>query len=151
MKKETIKSPKNKAVQKEENRWIDVHDDDVMRAMGFMRPFNQTPRDPRVWQKTPNDRRLLRNIKHTVKKEDLHFHSVPPKRATVYAKLIIQLKPNKIFPKSTYSQKCLNTHIGDILRKFQVTNSKTGYSESIVAKYSYNGKTYAPNEIPYFE
>ena len=149
MKKETTKSPKNKAVQKEEDRWIDVHDDNVMREMGFMRPFNQSPRDKSVWQKTPNERRLLRNVKHSVKNRDMHFHAAPAKRATVCAKLIIQLRSNKVFPKSTYSQECLNTHIGDVLGRFRITDPKTGYSESIVAKYSYNGRTYAPNEVPY--
>ena len=149
MKKETTKSPKNKATQKEESRWINVHDDDVMRKMGFNRPFIQTPRDKSVWQKTPNEHRLLKNVKHTAKKEDMHFHHIPSKRAIVCAKLIVQLMPNNIFPKSTYSQECLNTHISDILGKFQTTNPKTGYCKSLVAKYSYNGRTYAPNELPY--
>lgn len=148
MKKETTKSPKNKAIQKED-RWIDVHNDNVMREMGFMRPFNQTPRDKSVWQKTPNERRLLRNVKHSVRNRDMHFHTAPAKRATVRTKLIIHLKSNKVFPKSTYSQECLNTHISDALGRFQVTNPKTGNSKSIVAKYSYNGRTYALNEIPY--
>lgn len=145
MKKEITK---NKVVQKEENRWIDVHDDNVMREMGFMRPFNQTPRDKSVWRKTSNDRRLLKNIKHSVRKGDMHFHSIPQKRSAVNAKLIIYLNPNKVFPKSTYSQECSNTNIRDILGKFCVVDSKTGYSKSVVAKYSYDGRTYSPNEIP---
>lgn len=149
MKKEITKSPKSKAIQKEKDRWINVHDDNVMREMGFMRPFNQAPRDKSVWQKTPNERRLLRNVKHSEKNRNMHFHTVPTKRATVCAKLIIQLKPNKVFPKSTYSQECLNTRIRDVLGRFQITNPKTEYSQSVVAKYSYNGKTYAPNELPY--
>ena len=40
MKKENSKSPKNKAIQQEEDRWIDVHNDDVMREMGFLRPLD---------------------------------------------------------------------------------------------------------------
>lgn len=148
MKKEITKSPKNKAIQKEEDRWIDVHDDNVMREMGFDRPLNQAPRDKSVWSKTPNERRLLRNVRHSIK-GDMHFHSTPPKRAMVCAKLIVQLKSNDAFPKSTYSQECLNTHIGAVLGKFRVTDPKTGCSESVVAKYSYNGITYAPNETPY--
>lgn len=142
MKKETTKNPKNKVIQKEEDCWIDVHNDNVMREMGFMRPFNQAPRDKSVWQKTSTERRLLKNVKHSVRKEDMHFHSVPPKRATVRAKLIVQLKPNKVFPKSTYSQECLDTQVNNILERFQIIDSKTGYSRSVVAKYSYNGKTY---------
>lgn len=149
MKKETTKSPKNKAIQGDkDDRWIDVHDDAVMREMGFSR-FDRTPRDKSVWSKTPNERRLLKAVRHSWKGLDMHFHSVPPKRVTISAKLIVQLKKNNVFPKSTYSTECLNTHIGDVLGKFRVTDPKTGYSESVVAKYSYNGRTYAPNEVPY--
>lgn len=149
MKKETTKSPKNKAIQKEEDRWIDVHDDNVMHEMGFMRPFNQTPRDKSVWTKTPNERRLLRSVKYSHRNDDLHFHAAPAKRGTVRAKLIVQLKSNKVFSKSTHSFVCLNTAIDEILGKFKVTDHKTGFSKSVVAKYSYNGKTYAPEERPY--
>ena len=148
MKKETTKSPKNKAIQEKDDRWIDVHDDAVMREMGFNR-FEKTPRDESVWTKTPRERQLLKKIRHTWKGLDLHFHSVPPKRGTVRAKLIVQLKSNDVFPKSTYSFECLNTHISDILGKFKVIDPVTGWSESVVAKYSYNGRTYAPNELPY--
>lgn len=149
MKKETTKSPKNKAIQDKDSRWINVHDDAVMREMGFSR-FDRVPRDESVWTKTPKERQLLKKMKHTYKDMNPHFHSIPPKRATFRAKLIIQLKPNNIFPKSTYSQECLNTHISDVLEKFEIIDSVTRWPESIVAKYSYNGRTYAPNELPYY-
>lgn len=149
MKKETTKSPKNKAIQKEEDRWIDVHDDNVMREMGLWRPYNQTPRDKSVWTKTPNERRLLKKYRHTWKGLDMHFHSAPRKRGVVRAKLIVQLLRNNIFPKTTYSTECLNTEISEFLSRFRVYDQNTGITESAVAKYSYNGRTYAPNEIPY--
>lgn len=144
--KET-KSPKSKAIQKEEDRWIDVHNDDVMREMGLWRPYNQSPRDKSVWTKTPNERRILRTVKYRNRGEDGHFHDCPPKRATVRAKLIVQLKKNKQFSKTTYSYECPNTCIRDILSKFII--NENGSSVSVVAKYSYNGKTYAPNQLPY--
>lgn len=150
MKKENSKSPKNKAIQQEEDRWINVHNDDVMREMGFLRPFPQAPRYESVWRKTPNERRLLRNVKHVGKGEDMHFHSVPYKHIHVRAKLIIQLKKNKKYPNTTYSTECWMSNIPDILAKYQVTNPKTKYSESAVARYSFNGKIYAPNELPFW-
>lgn len=150
MKKENSKSPKNKAVQQEKDCWIDVHNNDVMREMGFLRPLPQAPRDESVWRKTPNERRLLRNVKHVVKGEDMHFHSVPHKHIHVRAKLIIQLKKNKKYPNTTYSTECWMSDIPDILDKYQVTNPKTKYSESAVVRYSFNGKTYAPNELPFW-
>lgn len=150
MKKENAKSPKNKAIQQEEDRWVDVHNDDVMREMGFMKPFNQAPRDESVWRKTPNERRILRNVKHVGKNEDMHFHSTPHKHIPVRAKLIIQLKKNRKYPNTTYSTECWMSDIPDILSKYQVINPKTKYAESAVARYSFNGKTYAPNERPFW-
>ena len=143
MKKENSKSPKKGNPAVEEDRWIDVHNDDVMREMGFFRPFNQAPRDESVWRKTPNERRILRNVRHVGKSEDMHFHSAPHKHIPVRAKLIIQLKKNKKYPKTTYSTECWLSDITDILSKYQVINPRTKYAESAVAKYSFNGKTYA--------
>lgn len=148
MKKESTKKVLKKANQKAEDRWIDVHNDSVMREMGFTRPLPQAPRDTSVWSKTPNERRLLRNVKH-YREKDGHFHSAPPKRSTVRAKLIIQLKANKIFPKSTYSFLCLDTNVEETLGKFRVANQKTGKMISLVTKYSYNGISYGPEERPY--
>lgn len=147
MKTNKSKSPKSKAIQNEEDRWIDVHNDDVMREMGLWRPYNQAPRDPSVWTKTPNERRQLQAIKHRNRNEDGHFHDCPPKRTTVCARMIVQLKRNDKFGKTTYSFECLNTHIRDILSNFVV--NENGVAVSVVAKYSYNGRTYAPNQLPY--
>lgn len=149
MKKESIESPKKEAIRKEENIRIDVHNDEVMRNMGFLRPLNQAPRDASVWTKTPNERRLLRNVKHIGRRGDMHFHSVPFKHSPVRNKLIIYLKKNKKYPKTTYSIECWMSDIPDILMQYQATDSKTKYTKSVVAKYSFNGKTYAPNELPY--
>lgn len=150
MKKENTKSPKKAIQKKEEDRWIDVHNDDVMREMGFFRPFNQSPRDESVWRKTPNERRLLRNVKRQGKGNDMHFHSAPHKHIPVRAKLIIQLKKNKKYPNTTYSTECFMSDIPDIISQYRVVNPRTNYSESVVAKYSFNGRTYAPNEVPFW-
>lgn len=149
MKQENTKSPSKAVQRKEEDRWIDVHNDDVMREMGFFRPFNQAPRDKSVWTKTPNERRLLRELRHSVKR-DMHIHSIPIKRIPVRAKLIIQLKKNKKFPKTTYSTECWQHEIGDILMQYFWRNNKTGYAENLVLKYSFNGRTYGPNERPFW-
>ena len=151
MKKENIKSPKNKAIQDNSNHWIDVHNDDVMREMGFLRPFDQAPRDESVWRKTPNERRLLRNVKRSGKIKNIHFHSIPYKHIPVRAKLIIQLKKNRKYPNTTYSTECLMGDIPDILSQYQIINPKTKYVESAVDRYSFNGKVYAPNELPFWK
>lgn len=150
MKQENSKSPSKAIQREEEDRWIDVHDDDVMRAMGFFRPFNQAPRDKSVWTKTPYERRLLKELRHSDKR-DMRLHSFPGKHIPVRAKLIIQLKKNKKFSKTTYSTECWQHEISSILGKYYWRNSKTGYAESLVAKYVFNGKTYGPNERPFWQ
>lgn len=149
MKKENTRSPKNKAIQQEEDRWINVHDDDVMREMGFFRPFNQTPRDESVWTKTPYEKRLLKKLRHSCKSGDTHFHASPRKVIRFRCKLIITLYKNKRFGKTTYSTECWQHEIPGILAKYQVTDRKTGYSTSVVRKYSWNGKTYGPKDLPF--
>lgn len=149
MKKENIKSPKKGNPVEEEDRWIDVHDDDVMREMGFLRPFNQTPRDESVWTKTPYERRILKKVRHSCKGEDMHFHLTPKKVIRVRGKLVINLLKNKRFRKTTYSTECWQHEIPEILAKYCVTNRKTGYSTSIVRKYSWNGKAYNPSDVPF--
>ena len=115
--------------KKEENRFIDVHNDEVMRQFGLIRPIVQAPRDESVWTKTPNEHRILKTVKHTCK-DDMHFRSVPTKRGTVRSKLIVQIKPNKRFTKTTYSFDCLDTEIGEIVSRFEN-----------VVKYAFNGRT----------
>ena len=114
--------------KKEENRWIDVHDDMVMREHGLIRSLPQSPRDENVWTKTPNELRILRTVRNSCK-DDMHFNSIPVRNGKVRAKLIVQLKRNKKFAKSTYSFTCLDTEVSDILSKF----------DNYVAKYSFNG------------
>ena len=130
-------------MDKKDPLWIDVHNDEVMRKMGFRRPFDQSPRDKSVWTKTPNERRLLKEVKCSYKNEDMHFHMPPTKRCTVRAKLIVQLKKNKVFPNTTYSFICSNTAVNNILGTF-----KGSKSEDLVSKYSYNGIAYTANERP---
>lgn len=147
MKQENTKSP-SKAPQREEDRWVDVHDDELMIELGI-RPPHAAPRDKNVWTRTPHEKKVLRSerCKH---KERIHFHNVPRKSIPVKARLIIYLKNNKKFPNTTYSTECLQHEIGDILFKYYAKNRKTGYTECLVTKYIYNGKTYAPNERPFW-
>lgn len=149
MKKENTKSPKQGKPTEVEDRWIDVHDDDVMRAHGLWRPYNQSPRDPSVWTKTPAERRILKKLRHTHKGEDMHFHSAPRKSIRVRAKLIIQLYKNNKFDKTTYSTECWQHEIPDILSMYYVVDKPSGYAINVVRKYVWNGKTYGPKDLPF--
>lgn len=147
MKKESSKSP-SKAVQQEEDRWIDIHNDDIVRDMGLLRPFPQSPRDKSVWTKTPYERQLLKRIRHSFK-GDLHFHTSPRKSMRFRCRLIINLQKNKYFSKTTYSTECWQHEIPDILSKYCIVNNKTGNRTNVVRKYSWNGKTYSPKDLPF--
>lgn len=125
---------------------VNVHDDALMVSLGMRQPL-LTPRDKSVWTKTPNERRILKNVKYSSRGGG-HFHTIPFKSIPVKSKLIIQLQNNKVYPKSTYSIECLQSDIPNIISKYVVTNKKSGVSKNIVVKYSWNGKSYKPNQIP---
>lgn len=147
MKKENVQSP-SKAPQRDEDRWVDVHDDALMIELGI-RPAALTPRDKSVWTKTPYEQRLLKSLRRS-SRERIHFHTVPEKSIPVRAKLIIQLNKNDKFPKTTYSTECWQHEIRSILLNYYQRNKKTGINECLVSKYTYNGKTYGPNEKPFW-
>ena len=147
MKQEKIKRP-IKASQNDEDFWVDVHDDAQMVELGI-RPPSLAPRDLSVWTKTPYEERILKSLRR-IYKGRMHFHSFPTKYIPVRAKLIVQLKHNKRFPKSTYSLECNMYEIGSILSKYYQWNKKDKGTECLIVKYSYNGKTYQPWERPFW-
>lgn len=147
MKQENIKSP-SKASQREEDRWVDVHNDELMILLGIRAP-HAISRDSSVWTKTSYEKKVLR-VERCKHKGKIYFHNTPRKNIPVRAKLIIYLKKNNKFPYTTYSTKCMQHEIGNILFNYYAKNNKTGSIECLVAKYIYNGKTYTPNERPFW-
>lgn len=128
---------------KEENKekgWIDINDDDLMVKLGLRLPLLEFRGSS---TKTSQERKALRSVKRMFKKK-MHFHMVPQKTIPVQAKLIVYLKKNKKFPHTTYSFNCWMHQIGNIIGLF--------YNKEInlVDKYIYNGKTYGPNERPFW-
>lgn len=141
MKKET----KNDLNQKDKD-WVDVHDDELMIELGI-RPPHLVLEDIRT--KTPNEKKLLSSYRKIHKGR--MSQSVSPKRCIpVKAKLIIQLNSNNIFPKSTYSTECWMHEIGSKLLRYYNWNSKEERNECLINKYMYNGKTYRPDELPFW-
>lgn len=147
MKQENSKSP-SKASQREDIQLVNVRDDEQMIELGI-RPPHVIPRDKSVWTKTSYEKKSLK-IERNKHKERIHFHSVPRKSIPVRAKLIIYLKKNKNFPYTIYSTECMQHEIGDILFNYYLKNHKTGCNECLITKYVYNGKTYDPNERPFW-
>lgn len=133
----------------EENRWINVHDDDIIKEMGFNRPELQATRDKSVWTKTSQERRLLRRYAKWGK--DGYFHSSPFKMIPVKSRLIVYLTKNNGFEKSTHSIVCWQHDIPAIISRFCKYDPKTESYINVVRKYSWNGKTYDPSEIPFWK
>ena len=132
----------NKTIQKEEDRFINIHSDFECAKYGVYRAGAYTGRDESVWKRTKNERRILRNIKKV--KHLSHFPFVAIQRIPVRGKLIIYLNKNKKFPKTTISIECWQHEISEILCKY------VHKSESLVMKYSFNNRTYGPNERPFW-
>lgn len=148
MKEENVKSP-IKATQGDEDRWVDVHDGALMVELGIY-PCLATPRDPSVWSKSRQEKKILRTLRCTHKGK-MHLSTSPREVIPVRAKLIVQLKKNKRFPYTTYSTICGMHQIGDVLNFFRQWDRQNGMMVSIVAKYTFNGKTYKPNERPFWK
>lgn len=148
MKEENVKSP-IKVTQSDEDRWVDVHDDALMVELGI-HPRPATPRDPSVWSKSKQEKKILRTLR-CAHKGKMHLGAPSRKVIPVRAKLIVQLKKNKQFPYTTYSTICDMYQIGDILNFFHQWDRQNKTMVSVVAKYTFNGKTYAPNERPFWK
>lgn len=148
MKKENIKSP-IKAIQGDKDPWVDVHNDALMVELGI-RPRSATSRDPSIWTKSKQEKKIVKNLR-CAHKGKMHFGISSCKEIPVQAKLIIQLKKNKRFPHTTYSIICNMHQIGDILSFFYQIDKQNKTIVNVVDKYTFNGKTYAPNERPFWK
>ena len=148
MKEENVKSP-IKAAQGDEDRWVDVHDDALMIELGI-HPRPVTPREHSVWSKSRQEKKILRTLR-CAHKGKMHLGTPSRKAIPVRAKLIVQLKKNKRFPYTTYSTICGMHQIGDVLNFFNQWDRKNRMIVSVVAKYIFNGKTYMPNERPFWK
>lgn len=94
---------------------------------------------------TEKERKLLKKMKHSIKKGNGHFYSFKTPYSPVKAKIIVQLRKNETFPFTTYSKLCWQDRIDDYLDTF--CSDKTG--KSLVAKYQYNNKWYEADQRPY--
>lgn len=131
-----------------QGNWVDIHDANLMIQLG-MHPCFLKPKDSSVWTKTDSEKKRLKVLRKRFK-GSMHFHSVPTRPIPVRAKLIIQLKKNKKFPNTTYSTICNMHQISEVLSTFCQEDPTTHIMENVVAKYSYNGKTYSPSELPFW-
>ena len=125
--------------------FTNVHDDHLMISLGMRQPHYYDP----IYEKRTNDeKRQLRKLR-CKNKGKMHF-SIPKKVSIpVFDNLIIYLKKNKYFSNTTYSKKCYQHEIPQILSYFHAI-SKSGNDQNLVMKYYFNGRTYRPYELPFY-
>lgn len=121
---------------------VDIHNDYLMVSLGI-RPSVYAGRDDSVWTKTDKERELL--SKYRKRKYKFMSSVSPTKSIPVKDKLIIYLKKNNVFSKTTYSIVCNQHDISSILGMYQ---DKKG--NNLVSKYYFNGKTYSEKERPFW-
>ena len=120
---------------------IDVHDDAAMIKAGIRMPA-YNGRDMSVWSKTKEEKKKLKRMRNNISPK----RSFPKKSSVpVIAKLIVYLRKNQTFDKTTYSQVCSMSRIPEILRFFVGKNGN-----NLVTKYVYNKKEYQPDQLPYW-
>lgn len=115
---------------------VNVHSEKEMIEAGLRIFHSLIGRDDTVWSKTKKERKQLDRIKYSA--GEISKNSCAPRKTSYLRdKLIVYLKKNKNFDKSTYSIICWKHEIPFIISSF--INNK---GDSLVNKYYFNGRTY---------
>ena len=140
----------------DEDRWVDVHNHELMVFLGCRQPLADE-RDPKVWSKTAAERKLLKQLKGRCTTILPNGWPGEPSRSRFSFDLIVRVRPSNKFKfvdkhgnaqKKTYfsHKNVCETDIPNILAKYYVWKDKA--RQSLVISYTWNGKTYSPNELP---
>lgn len=140
----------------DEDRWVDVHNHELMVFLGCRQPFYKG-RTSSVWEKTDAEKKLLKQLKG-------RCTTILPKgwpgeasRSKFSFDLIVRVRPSNKFKftdkhgnvqkKTYFSHKHVcESDIPFILAKYYVWKDKA--RQSLVISYTWNGKTYSPDELP---
>jgi hypothetical protein len=141
----------------DEDRWVDVHNHELMVYLGIHKPY-YVGRDPKVWTKTDAERKQLAQLKARCTTILPSGWPGDKPRSKFSFDLIVRVRPSNKYKfvdkhgntqkKTYFSHKnvCL-TDIPNILAKYYVWKKDEG-RQSLVISYTWNGKTYSPNELP---
>ena len=140
----------------DDERWVDVHNHELMVLLGFRQPLYKG-RNSTVWEKTPAERKLLKQMKARCTTILPNGWPWTEPRSQFFSNLIIRIRPSNKFKfqdkhgneqKKTYfsHKNVCETDIPNILAKYYVWKDKS--RQSLVISYTWNGKTYTNNELP---
>lgn len=149
MKRENIKESPEDRFKRLKIR--DLNDDTFMVAENLRQPSVQ-PRDKGVWTKTDKERKLWRKARRFPAPN--YNWASPMKSINIPGTLIVYVngnlttgridpKTHKPITKTTFSHKCIQSDIAFLLGKYKTDKSQ-------VLKYSWNGKTYSPDCLPFW-
>lgn len=127
---------KDVTLEKKKSEKVDVYNDHLMVTLQLRQP-PLDPRDESVWTKSEEEKKELKKFRKL--KFDLGNWGAPKKIIPIPGKLIVQVRG---FKKTTYSHNCIQSSIPSILNKYKENGD--------IIKYSWNGKTYAPDVLPFW-
>jgi len=141
----------------DEERWVDIHNHPLMVYLGIQQPSYEG-RDPKVWNKTDAEKKLLKQLKDRCTTILPNGWPCTTPRSNFSFNLIVRIRPSNKFKftdkhgnvqkKTYFSHKKVNWNdIPNILSRYYVWKKDEG-RQSLVISYTWNGKTYAPNELP---
>lgn len=135
--------------EKERMDAVDVTNNEEMVREGIRVP-DLKPRDQSLWSKTAKERAEWKQ--HRRVKPPMYNWPAPDKSINLPGLLVIYTrgmnamvynrKRKTLMPKNTFSHKCIVSDIQYLLNKYVSDTSE-------VIKYSWNGKTYAPGNLPF--
>lgn len=139
---------------------VNVYNDAEMVSLGIRLP-KLTSRDSSVWSKTLSEKERLRDVRKSFKTKFVSGYKTSNKSIPVYSKLIVYIKPSdnftifdkktgKTFNQTVFSHKCKQSDIPVLLSKYKEKDPNFG-DYSLVIKYSWNGKTYSPKDLPFWK
>ena len=152
MEKKTFKEKESPEDRVKRLRIRDWNDDAFLVAEHLRQP-SVKPRDPNVWTKTPKERKLWKKFRRVPAPN--YNWSEPVKIIDIPGTLVVYVKggnfttgklnpkTKKPIPKTTFSHKCIQSNIPYILGKYKTPKSE-------VLKYSWNGKMYSPDNLPFW-
>lgn len=126
----------------------DLNDDAFMVAENLRQPMRQ-PRDAKVWVKTDKEKKLWKKYRRFPAPNynwPAPSKSIPiPGNLIVYTSGFYTGKSDGKKPvfKTTFSHKCIQSDIPYLIRKYKTDRCR-------VIRYSWNGKTYSPDSLPFW-
>lgn len=130
---------KKQQVKKVKEEKVDIKNDKLMIELGMRLPDRIIP----DFSKTLKEKKMIKKMKKACNEVSRNWSSAEESSYPLESKIIVNLKKNISYPKTTYSRVIWQYQIDNYINSFR---SKKG--NCLVKSYYWNGKTYNVNELP---